>query len=668
MAYVRSANPIWYEFTATGQIFDDTYWAFFQENTVPYNPQAVYHDNGGAIPWSNPIQFGANGGLPNDLYFDSTKTYRIQFRKGPLSSDPLIYQIDDYVPNGSGVTPDTSSLLTAGNLITNPQFADVNFNSPFVISSAGTYNVAPGWKLVLTGTGTCTVTKHAYAATATAIPGSPPYAIQVTTTGSWTTVQLIQTFDNNGGIFAGGAITFYMLAFSVGANENINVVYTPSSGGGSQTILAANVLAGTFLPYSGFVNLPASTNSATPPAASVDITIDLQSTGDIYITNVQVTGQSVPFTGTSAPTFQETTYERQVDHEFHYYKSQLEYKPIPSYLVGWDFPLNPCQELGSSVGTLSFGSSNKAQYVWDQTIIFQSTDATINFVRNTNTGGFSIVNTSGHSSRFAIMQYLPSPSTFDILRQKLCSQLKGFISTGTLKSTITLAWTAAASPFVPALPSCAVASIAADAIPTLDGTFVAVPNVNYSINAPFTLTTADTMFNFTGFDATAVDTHTATAFAFIISFDSLPDGSTVTIDYCSLNGGDIPTRPAPQSIDEVLRECQYYWEKSYGNDDLPAAVTNNNSSNALLGANTNIIFGIDRPFKCSKRVNPTMTWYSVGGAVNNIYNKSIPVDVAVTANLYYGKNTTGVPQTAAPVLDGSALQAHWVAESRLGKI
>jgi len=60
---------------------------------------------------------------------------------------------------------------------------------------------------------------------------------------------------------------------------------------------------------------------------------------------------------------------RQIDHLFHYYKPLLAYKPIPSALIGWDFPTNPAQ-FGVTGSTGAIGA-NKSAYAWDQTILFQ---------------------------------------------------------------------------------------------------------------------------------------------------------------------------------------------------------------------------------------------------------------------------------------------------------
>src|ERR1700689_485762 len=213
--FIRGPNPIWFEFNQTGQIFDDTYYAFFLTNTLPYLPQAVFQDPTGMIPWSNPLEFSPNGGLPTNLYFDDTLVYRIEFREGPDQTYPLIGNpVENYVP-GQESSIESDDLVTASNLITNGQFADIDFVSPLTITTAGTYDIAPGWSLVLTGTGTTTVTQGENAGDA-GIQGNPPYYLTFNNNG-WTSAQLIQKFSNNGAIFSGGAIA---VAFTANATNN----------------------------------------------------------------------------------------------------------------------------------------------------------------------------------------------------------------------------------------------------------------------------------------------------------------------------------------------------------------------------------------------------------------------------------------------------------------
>ena len=118
---VRGFNPIWFEVDLTAHPFDDTFYLFTLQNTIPYQPQTVWHDQNMNSPWTDPIQFLANGTLPIDIFFDPSLIYRLEFRQGPTQNDPLIYEVDNYQVNGSGgITPPSAISFNSENQITNP--------------------------------------------------------------------------------------------------------------------------------------------------------------------------------------------------------------------------------------------------------------------------------------------------------------------------------------------------------------------------------------------------------------------------------------------------------------------------------------------------------------------------------------------------------------------
>jgi len=45
---------------------------------------------------------------------------------------------------------------------------------------------------------------------------------------------------------------------------------------------------------------------------------------------------------------------------------------------------------------------------------------------------------------------------------------------------------------------------------------------------------------------------------------------TISINSASVVPGDIPTRPAPQSVISVMQDCLYYYRKSFSNSIVPA--------------------------------------------------------------------------------------------------
>src|SRR5882757_5299791 len=324
MSLVRGSNPIWFFPNSTPQPLNNKYYAFFLTNDLHNIPKTVYQNRNGSISWSNPIEFQPSSGLPNNIYGVPDVPYRLEFRKGPTQNDPLIDLVENYFFSGSGNSTEEifDALLASENMITNPNFSDINFVSPLLINVAGTYDIAPGWKLVITGSGGNTTITQVPNAGSSNIIGNPTYFIMFNNSG-WTSVQLIQTFSNNGAIFTGGAIAIALTAYSSGSSNVLTVSYHPSGASGVP-IFNVPIPTGSPLPYKNAVNLLPSTNSDTGLSAFVNIEFALPATGSISLSNIQITGQSVPLSSGFNPTedsplFQESTYERILDNEYHIY-------------------------------------------------------------------------------------------------------------------------------------------------------------------------------------------------------------------------------------------------------------------------------------------------------------------------------------------------------------
>ncbi len=708
--FIRGSNPIWSEFNTVGELFTDAYYAFFLSNDLPYNFQTVYQDPNGLVPWSNPIEFQPNGTLLDNLYFNPNLVYRIEFREGPNQTSPLIGNpIQNYVP-GSGTTISSNPSETAVNIVTNPQFSDINFLSPLSISVAGTYNVAPGWQLVLTGIGSATVTQELIDGN-TDLLGNPPYALNIVTAG-FTTAQLIQQLGNNGAIFGGGGITVAFTAEATGSNETLTVSYVPSTGA-STNIFQGIIAAGSFIPYTGFANLPDSTSTDTGTAAYVNIIFNLQGTGNITLTNIQITGQSLPFPdtfqSTDVPEFQELSYPQILNQEFNIFKAPLFYKQIPSYLVGWDFPLNPAQFLGKSVAAQAVGA-NKSYYVWDQTILFQSHNSGIT-TSSGPAGDLKLVAAS--TGQLAVIQYLDQIQARKILNDYISVNLSALSSVaggGGIKTTISL-WYSKGS----ALPSCVgsnlsiVATLDANGKPATfnqptGGNWIEVAPLNGQEAVCTVLGSSTTNFNdysFNGYWDLSInaDANLATFFAIVIGTASVTAADYIRINSVGLSSGKIATRPASQTQDQVLRECQYYYEKSYDPGVLPGATTKsgqifNNGTIYSSTINTFCYFGnIYWQFKQQKNIAPTITFYSpvtgssgnvhvdtwvgtsytdTGGdqAISNWGTNASNLAVISTSNAYYPSASVSQATTAPGSVNQSTVGEvlyHYVADSRLAQ-
>src|SRR5690606_37980265 len=114
-------------------------------------------------------------------------------------------------------------------------------------------------------------------------------------------------------------------------------------------------------------------------------------------------------------------------------------------------------------------------------------------------------------------------------------------------------------------------------------------------------------------------------FAIVVTFSCPVTGTVVVVDSISCVKGDIPTRPAPQTADEVARECAYYYETS---KNVGVTISTSSGAGALLRQMSafqqaaNIVamwpssFGIE--YNVVKRVTPITSIYSEGGASGNV--------------------------------------------------
>ena len=614
--YNLSFNPVWDFVNLTGQQVDDTYYFFTLSNLFPYDFSPIYMDQIGT-PWSDPIQLLANGTLPTNLYWDDTLVYRLQLRHGPDQSYPLIYEIDNYIPVSGSIGPSPTPGNNSGdNLITNPQFSDVQFQLPMSIATAGTTQIAPGWQIVTAGTGTVTISQGNQSGLA-AIPTTTnaSYYISITNFG-FNSVTLQQTFSRNGSLWTGEAVSLSMTGYSTSATQ-VQGYLTYSGSSRTLNIIAPN-LGPQWSTTTNSIAIDPSTNTNVGTNAFTTLNLFWEGNTTVYLTSIQLLGQDAV---DDTVTYAQVPIERQIDHEFHYYLPQLSYKPIPSYLVGWDFPLNPCQELGPTAVT----SAAINYYVADQTILYQTVPSA--FTMTQDNQGFNF--TCGIASTFALVQYLSGNTPVEILQQRMSALVQGFVNSGTLNVTVNLVWTANAS--INVIPLSVVNSVLAGPVTTYAMGWQAIPRILGA--AQCTFSTTSSINAFTGFDATLVaGIKTAKFFAFVISFDAATPTQVITVSRASLNGGDIATLPAPQTFDEVLRECQFYYEKSYNNDDLPGMVSGTGYPSFGMpvvsvptgptSPSTNAGYGaFDVQFNTIKRsASPTITFYNPSSGTSNNVN------------------------------------------------
>jgi hypothetical protein len=365
------------------------------------------------------------------------------------------------------------------------------------------------------------------------------------------------------------------------------------------------------------------TNIDSGSTGYVDIVITIPVGTHVQITSIQIVG--VQNENSSSEFLQETT-ARQIDHLFHYYSPKLNFKAIQSLLVGWDFPLNPRQ----------FGAVNVSatlKYVADQTLAAAGPTG-FNTGVNSSTNGMYFTST-GNASAMYLQQYLSGAEAKKILGSRWSVNLQAYASATGVTAQIYLCRAPSGSS-IPMLntPLGTINSSGVFSI-TYAG-WTPIPNVNYVTTPIIALKSIPSVnsainsgidYGINGWqvidDAQVADTQ---YFAIVVTFSVPVSGTTVLVDSISLVPGDIPTRPALQTIDEVLRECQYYYQSSYSYGVVPG--TSSVAGCLIAGQGTGFSSNTDFAFPqgfgfqwpiITRSSSPTILLYNPGtGTSSNV--------------------------------------------------
>ncbi len=582
--FVRAANPIWIFRDLLGLPLNDEYYISFLQNTFPYLPQVVYRDNQGLVPWSDPLELTTYGGLQPNVYFDDSKAYRLEIRHGATQADQLVYVVEDFMPDNGGVNPPSDGNGTQDNQASNPNFAFVNFGyippgttPSLTLTLPGTYQIVPGWDLVLTGSGTITITQLILSGSQNTVDSpKPPYALQFNS-NNWTSVVFQQTFNGLGAIWYNTFVSMSVLARSEdGVARNLTLSYVPNTPGLPKTIAqGAMITSPSFGVIQGIIPLENSANTTLNNAAYVQMQIILPPTGNTQIGSVQIMGQSslLPITFSRAP---DATLERQFDQLFHYYGHELITKPKRNILVGWNFPQNPYQFIHLELGIQTVALAT--QYVADQTIIHQEAINLLQTGRASDAqrNGLLVRPVSGAlqtATRFALIQYLDPASIRPYWSYVLSAfaRLRLFSTANTkIRFKMRIITRFSLPPVISATEPIASWPANSDPIfaagwtpiaPEIDEVYI-VPTANDPEG-----TNADIGFSFNSFKMPTLTSSSDMIGVVIYTMDNMSSitGSvdTIVFDKISLTANKFGVEADPESFDETLRRCEFYFEKSY---------------------------------------------------------------------------------------------------------
>ena len=584
---------------------------FVDDNGDPFVPYAYPYDENGDV----------------DLYYVTV-----------VSEGSVPQFVREAVPY-IGDSVQKSQRTNTENELCNPQFVEILFQEgPITLNVSGSNTVtpiAPGWDLITTGSGT--VTLERLQPTSTAIPTNPPYILSISaSSGLGANINLRQRLNNSPGIFRNGYVSGSFIASIIsGGASNVSMDYNPSIGSSTSIINSTNIINdGAYHIISGNNQIPDQSNS---PADSgyVDIIITIPTSRTIGISSLQIVGAD---DAVNVP-FDEQTSDRQKDHLFHYYENSIINQPKANLLVGWDFGLNPYQ-FYSKAQTILAGTTD---YVADQTILHLETAGSISSGQAGPGANFGFqlkaVNGVGTgANRFAIIQYIHYSTIGQYFGQILSSMARAQKFTDHSSQT--------------KLKMRIIYRTAGDSIPAISAS---EPITGWDSNGDVTFQSGwssinplnDISYILTELPLATLSANNfprlpynkfqlppainSTPYLGVVTYITNPIDNTlgsediIVFDKVSLMQNDFALDSPPQTFDESLRKCQFYYEKSFELDEYPAVGTNYNGAILLNvglqdGANSVLdrrSFTLD--YKQPKAFPSTPTFYSpVTGASGNV--------------------------------------------------
>ncbi len=574
--------------------------------------------------------------------------------------------------------------IAVTNQISNSQFVDVNFipatglSYTYSGSATTTIAIAPDWDLNITHTGAGTITVDQTAIVgSSALPNNPPFTLEISPGSNITRLTLTQVFTNNpdwGAPQSNSSDNAYVAStIMLSANTSVTMNYIASSGAsGTQVLLVAGNATSSFETFNATVALAPADNPEAGDTGYDTIELVLPTSGTYSLSNVQVVTLSANIANIA---YSEDTSNRQRDYLFHYYNPLLQYKPINSYLIGWDFPFNPAQALGNTIGQLSTGA-NTSNYIWDQTIVFQSVNQ--GFTTSRAADGSLLLNYA-ITGQLALIQYLEQSSVRSMLLTRLSSMIKAAIQSGsTVGATVSLYYTTDAS--LPDMGSnlSLVATLDANGKPaTFHGNWTEIARSNLG-DARFDIeNTTNNTYNLDGFSGwesiDAIGADTAKFFAIVVGTESAPNGTELAFNSISVVPGDIPTIPAPKTISETLQDCERYYRKSFAQGTKPAQAIGVGSGEIIFLSFTVGGAGGNRcqmiPWDPVMRAQPVVTFYNPNAANALACSEIAPYTDCATTSVYNNAaQALGIEVTNGAFTSGFPVGVHYTANAMLGVV
>lgn len=226
------------------------------------------------------------------------------------------FTVSAWPPGVSSGSSSGTEFISSENIISNPQFAVINYPSPytFTVSGTATNQIAPDWNIITTGIGTVTINQ--VAVTDSAAPGLPAFALNISSSGI-TALLLSQTIAMSPRILENGfASGTFIVESENSSSPVITMNFVPSNPAlTSVQVVSGVAVEGGYSVYYGNVDLATiTTNPDSGSVGYVNIQLNIPTNTNINISCIQLL--SVPDDATFPVYIQETT-PRQIDHLYH---------------------------------------------------------------------------------------------------------------------------------------------------------------------------------------------------------------------------------------------------------------------------------------------------------------------------------------------------------------
>lgn len=535
------------------------------------------------------------------------------------------------------------------NQISNPTFSNILINDGLVTTYSVTaatdqeFLCAPNWTFVISGTGTVKVQRTAIAGSDN-IETNPPYVLDVEVSSGITSCKLRQRFEKNSGLWSktDAADVFlngsFLAKSLTGSTTNLKLYYSESTGN-SNIVIVNGTVTTAYSVLKGTSAIPKSLN--TDVNGYTDIFFSFSESSHVVLSSIQLIPTNTNVVTDFPQDFDSSN--RNESYQGDYYIPRLSARTGASLLTGWDFTMSPWQ-FGSTPQSLATSS----KYVVDQTICAMSAGSTIDVTQvGATTRGLQFKTLSATGACY-MLQYLEVSEAKKILRNRLSVNVFGSINadTGSVTTRVYMYRTDSTGSF----PISSTGESIGD-VDTL-GNFILDPTrgLNWTEiprnglgQAQANMAQGFNDYGFSGWNVPDSQISGTNKFAIVVTFyftGALVTGG-ITIQSVSCVPGDIPCRPNFKTFSETLRECQYYYEKSYS--PTVAVGTPNYFFNMILC--TQAVSPLDNSggviarnvfpsswqfsFLTTKRVSPRMTFYApTTGTASNmeavIQNNGVP--------------------------------------------